>query len=116
GERARIALVGVAHDVLLRGRGIGHRLPLDARREAGAAAAAQARGGHFLDDRRAADLPRTAQAGPSAGRLVVLEAGRAGLAGSGERQPLLPGDERVLLDAADRLFGRSVEDRVDVVE
>jgi hypothetical protein len=64
----------------------------------------------------AADLARAAQAGPAAGRLVVLEAGRAGLAGAAEGQALLAGDERMLGGLADALVARAVEDRVDIAE
>src|SRR5690606_25759692 len=74
GEGAAVAFVGVADDVLLRARGVGDGLPLDAGREAGAAAAAQAGSGDFLDDLLGADLARAAQADPATGRLVVFEA------------------------------------------
>ena len=47
---AGLALVGVADDVLLHRRVARHERPLEARREAGAAAAAQARGLDHLDD------------------------------------------------------------------
>ena len=49
-ERARLALVGVAGDVLRLGRVLEDELPLQAGREAGAAAAAQPRRLHLLDD------------------------------------------------------------------
>src|SRR5690606_29963367 len=62
------------------------------------------------------ELARPAQAGPAAGRLVVLEAGRASLPRAGERQPLLAGDERVLDDLADRLVAGAVENGVDVAD
>src|SRR5690606_7704051 len=103
GEGAGIAFVRIADDVLLRAGRAGDRLPLDARREARAAPAAQAGLGDFLHDSLAADLACTAQAGPTAGRLVIIEAGRAGAARAGERQPLLAGDERMLDDLTDRL-------------
>ena len=50
GEGAAVALVGVAADVFLVGLGVVHGLPLDAGREAGAAAAAQAGGRDLRDD------------------------------------------------------------------
>ena len=51
GKRAAVALVGVADDVLLLAhRRVVDRLPLDAGREASAAAAAQAGLGDFIDD------------------------------------------------------------------
>ena len=49
-ERARVALVGVADEVLLVVLGLAGELPLDAGREPGAAAAAQARVGDLFDD------------------------------------------------------------------
>jgi hypothetical protein len=49
GEGAAVAFVGIADDVFAVARGIEHRLPLDAGREAGAAAAAQAGFGHLGD-------------------------------------------------------------------
>ena len=42
GEGAAVALVGIAADIFLVGRGVVDGLPFDAGREAGAAAAAQA--------------------------------------------------------------------------
>src|SRR5690606_5865195 len=83
-ERAAVAFVGIADDVLLRTRGLRDGLPFDPGREPGAPAAAQARGQHFLDHLQPAYLARTAQSGPAAGRLVVLEAGRPRAAGAGE--------------------------------
>ncbi len=50
GEGARVAFVGIAGDVFLPGLLIEHRLPLDAGREGGAAAAAQPRIRHGLHD------------------------------------------------------------------
>src|SRR5690606_5156981 len=116
GEGAAVAFVGVADDVLLRARGVGDGLPLDAGREAGAAAAAQAGSGDFLDDLLGADLARAAQADPATGRLVVFEAQRARPAGADKRQALLAGNERVIDNHADRLVRRAVEDGIDVVE
>ena len=42
GEGAAVAFIGIAADIFLIGLGVVHRLPFDAGREAGAAAAAQA--------------------------------------------------------------------------
>src|SRR5690606_11774305 len=106
----------IADDVFLRAGRVGDGLPLDPRRKARAAPAAQAGLGDFLDDPLAADLARTLKPGPAAGRLVILEAGRAGAAGAGESQPLLAGDERMLCDLADRLGRASVEDRIDIAQ
>ena len=50
GERSRIAFVGIAGDVLLLRRLIEHRLPFDAGRKRGAAAAAQTGLRDRLDD------------------------------------------------------------------
>ena len=50
GEGAAVALVGVADDVFALRSRIEHGLPLDAGREAGAAASAQAGFGHLGDD------------------------------------------------------------------
>jgi hypothetical protein len=50
GEGAAVALVGVADDVFVAGLRVVHGLPLDAGREARAAAPAQAGGGDLLDD------------------------------------------------------------------
>ena len=58
GEGAAVAFVGVADDVFLLGRGVGDGLPLDAGREARAAAAAQARLGHRVDDAGGAERQR----------------------------------------------------------
>ena len=50
GEGAAVALVGVADDVFLLGRGLRDGAPFDAGRETGAAAAAQARLRDLFDD------------------------------------------------------------------
>src|SRR5690606_16468419 len=116
GKGAAVALVGVADNIFgLAGRQH-HGAPLDARGEARAAPAAQARLGHFLDYLFAADLARAAQARPAAGRLIILKAQRAGFACPREGQPLLPGDEGMLLDPPDGLAAAAVQDRVDIVE
>ena len=61
-EGARVALVGIAGDVLLAGRLAQHGLPLDAGREGGAAAAAQARLQHFVDRRLRPEFQRAREA------------------------------------------------------
>src|SRR5690606_6881868 len=53
---AGLALVGVAHHVFLAGGVARHEAPLHAGRKARAAAAAQTRGLHFLDDLLGRDL------------------------------------------------------------
>src|SRR5204863_9486808 len=49
-ERARLALVGIADDVLLAGERLRHEAPLEARREACASAPTQRRLLHLCDD------------------------------------------------------------------
>ena len=73
GEGAAIALVGIADDIFAVARAVGHRLPFDAGREAGAATAAQARLGDFGDDRGGADFDGAFQAFPAAMRLIVFD-------------------------------------------
>ena len=101
GEGGAVALVGVADDVFAVGGRIEHRLPLDAGREAGAAAAAQAGFGHLADDvgRRHGD--RVLQALQPAMRLVVVERQRIDDAAAREGQPRLPGQERDLVGRAE---------------
>ena len=63
-ERTRVALVGVADDVLLGALGLGDRGPLEAGRVAGTAAAAQAAAGDLLADRRWRSSPTGRAAAP----------------------------------------------------
>ena len=77
-EGARVAFVGVADDVLGRGRRLQHGLPLDAGRKGGAAATPQARLGHLLHDLRARHFQGGAQPGEATVRDVVLDAERIG--------------------------------------
>jgi len=103
GEGAAVALVGVADDVFLFRLRAGDRAPLDARREACAAAAAQA-GGHNLLDRRlgtqrqGAGQPREPAMAP-----VVVERKRVGHAAAGEDEALLPSQIGNVLDPSERL-------------
>jgi hypothetical protein len=76
GESARVAFVGIADDVLLRGRRGHHRLPLDARRERRAATAAQARVEHLLHHFFGLEAQRAAQARIAFVRFVVGNATR----------------------------------------
>ena len=92
GERAGVALVGIADDVFLRRLGGHHGLPLDARREARAAAAPKAGIGDRLDDGGRGHLERLAQALQTAMRFVVLERQRIGDAAAGKCEPLLLGE------------------------
>ena len=88
-EGARVAFVGVADDVLGRGRGIQHRLPFDAGREGRAATTAQAGIGDLLHDLRAGHFQRGAQAGEAAVRDIVLDTERVDHAHAREAQALL---------------------------
>ena len=103
GKGAAIAFVGVADHVFAGAGSIRNGLPLDARREACAAAAAQARCGDFGQHFGCRHRAGAGQAGPAGGRDIVAQTGRAGAPGAGEGQPLLPGDEGVIGDAANRL-------------
>ena len=90
GERARIALIRVADDVLLVSLLCQDRLPLDARRERSAAASAQARVRYFLHDRGAVQRERALESLVALVRHVVLDADRVGDADPCEGQALLP--------------------------
>ena len=81
-------------------RRIEHRLPLDAGREAGAAAAAQAGLGDLLDDVGRRHRHRVLQALQPAMRLVVVERQRVGDAAAREGQARLLGQERDLVGRA----------------
>ena len=89
GEGAAVALVGVAADVLLVGLGVVDRLPLDAGREACAAAAAQAGGRDLRDDVERRHGERLSEAGKAVVSAVVLDRQRIGDAAARERQALL---------------------------
>ncbi|MCY1296532.1 hypothetical protein D9M70_459210 [compost metagenome] len=73
GKGAAVALVGIANDVFACPRGLENRLPLDACREPGAAAAAKAALGHLRDDRLRRHGNGVAQTGKPAMGLVVVE-------------------------------------------
>ena len=89
GVGARIALVGVADDVLLRGLRIHAGFPLDAGRKGCAAAAAQPRVGHRLNHLGTAHAERIFQTAIAAVRTVVVEAARIDDADAGKGQALL---------------------------
>ena len=82
-----------------------HRLPFDAGRKAGAAAAAQARSLHRLDDLRRLERQRALQALVAAMGAVIVERARIDDAAAREGQPRLPLEER-------NLFGRAKRQRV----
>ncbi len=100
GEGAGVALVGVADDVLLVGRGTEHRLPLDASGECSATTTAKAGGGHRIHDRRRGHSECVRETAISAIRDVVVERDGIGDADAREGEPLLPGEVRVLLSEA----------------
>ena len=100
GEGGAVALVGVADDVFALGRRIEHRLPLDAGREARAAAAAQAGFGDLLDDVGGRHGDRVLQALEAAQRLVGVERQRVVDAAAREGQARLLGQERDLVRRA----------------
>ena len=79
-ERARLGLVGVADQVVRPGRLARHRLPLDAGRERGAAAAHQLRVLDLADHALRPELDRQAQRLVAAGGAVRVEADRVDLA------------------------------------
>ena len=97
GIGAGIALIGIADDVFARAVRLGDGLPLDAGREAGAAAAAQAGRQHGLDRRRRPDLARALQPCHAAMGAVVVQRQRIDDAAAGESQPGLAGQERDFL-------------------
>ena len=91
-EGARIAFVGVAHDVLLLGAGIENGLPLDAGRKRRAAAPAQARLGNLFDEISGFSLKcRTQPTSPAVG-FVVGDAERIDDANAAKGEPLLSGE------------------------
>ncbi len=102
GVGARVALVGIAGDVLLAGRLAQHGLPLDAGREGRAAAAAQARFQHFVDRRVGPELERAREAQVAAGGAVGREVERIDAADACEGQALLRREPGMLLDRPDR--------------
>ena len=114
GKGGAVAFIGIADDVFLGSGRIGHGLPLDPGGETRAAAPTQARLQHFSNDRLPADGARAGQADKAAMRHVIVKIGRAGFARTGEGQPLLFRDERVLGDFADGFGAAAIEDRIDI--
>ena len=101
GERARVALVGVAGDVALPRRLVEHGLPLDAGRKRGAAAPAQAGLEHFLDGGGGPDLERAPQPAVTAGCVIGIEVERVDVPDAREGQALLRREPRMLPDRAE---------------
>ncbi len=106
GEGAAVAFVGVADDVFLLGRRLGHRAPLDAGGEAGAAAAAKAGGEHFLDDRLRPGRDGLLQAFIAAMGPVVLDGTGIDDAAAGEGEAGLVLEPGKLVHHADAFLVR----------
>ncbi len=100
---AAVALVGVADDVLLVGRRIVDGLPLDAGREARAAATAQAGLGDDVDDTGAAERQCLLESDVAAVRAIGVERQGIDDAAAGERQSRLAGEEIDLFDRPDAI-------------
>ena len=95
GEGAAVAFVGVADDVFAVGAGLRHRLPLDAGREAGAAAPAQSGRGDVGEDLVRGQRQRALQPLVAAMGAVIVDRARIDHAATCEGQaglPLQPGD------------------------
>ena len=101
GERARVALVGVADDVLLLARRVEHGAPLDARWKTCAAAAAEARVGDGCDDVGRGHRNRGLEANETAVGLVIGERDGVGNAAARKGEARLAGKERDLLGGAE---------------
>ena len=119
GKGAAVAFVGVADDVFAVGAGLRHRLPLDAGREAGAAAAAQSGRGDLGENLVRGQRQRALQALVAVMRAVILD--RAGIdhAATGERQAglaLQPGDflRKPQPQGVRAIAGHRIEQRRDV--
>ena len=103
GEGAGVALVEVAGDELLVGRGLEHGLPLHAGGEPGAAAAAEPRVGDLLHDLGRRHRQRPPQPGPAALRLEALDVLGVDHADAGEGDAALTGQPGVVVDDAERV-------------
>ena len=101
GEGAAVALVGVADDIFLCGGRRRGGPPLDAGREAGAAAAAQTGGENLLDRVGRTDRDSALEAGETAMSAIVVDRLRIGDAAAGEGEPRLALEETKLVDEAD---------------
>ncbi len=119
GKRAAVAFVGVADDKFAVALRLRHRLPLDAGRKTGTAAAAQAGGGDVGEDRVRAEGERAFETAVAAVSAVVFHRARIGHAAAREGEaglPLQPGNfirnaeaQRMLAVA-----GNGIEQRSDV--
>jgi len=99
GESAGVAFVGIADNVFLLGPGIGDRLPLDAGRETGAAASAQA-GLRDLRDDGGGLRQGLVEAAITAMRAIVFQRARIDDAAAGEGQTRLFLQERMFFGLA----------------
>ena len=89
GERARIALIGIADDVFLRPLGPQYRLPLDSGREGGPAAAAKTGGGDSGHDLRRRQVQGRLQPPIAVVLKIVGETARISEPDACKRQALL---------------------------
>ena len=101
-ERARVALVGVAEDVLLVARGLGGELPLEAGGETGAPAAAQTALLDLVDDPLGGHLGEgLGEAGVAVAGYVLVDALRRDAALVAQYAQVLPGEEGDVLEQRD---------------
>ena len=103
GESAAVALIRIADDVFAIRCRRGGGSPFDARREAGAAAPAQARGQNLVDRRLGPEPQRGLQPLQPAVAAVIVERERVGQAAAREHEPLLPLEIGNILDPSERL-------------
>jgi len=103
GERAAVAFVGVADDVLLIGLDAGGRAPFDPGGKACPSAPTQARGEHFLNRRLRAQRQRALQASKAAMVAIFVERQRVRQSASSEYEPLLFCEVRDVVNAPQRL-------------
>ena len=100
-ERARVALVGVADEVLGLALGVEEELPLEAGREGRAAASPEAGVLHLLDHVHRLHLQRPRQAFVAAASDVVLDAVGVGDAAVRHQPPHLPAPELERIERAE---------------
>ena len=105
GESAAVAFIGITANIFFFALGPGNRLPLDAGREAGTTASAQARFGDLRDDLGGFHGQRLFEPGKTAMGLEIIDGKRVDNATTGESQPFLAGKIGDLL-------GRPVAERM----
>jgi hypothetical protein len=111
-ERSRITLVCIARHVLLRRRRIENSLPLDTRGKCSSAATTQPRLRDCLHDLLRLHEQRVAQTLVASVLQIVGQTGRLDDARAFERQPLLTGEVRNILDASQPRSVRAVVQEV----